>query len=245
MKPPEAQTTTPEWKIKSGMHLIRTGNATGRACDSISVFYSCVITYVSARSSCENFYMSNKTPVGGKVCVTACIRWWTDLIHTHTFALKLIQQTNFRLQSPAKWNWNICGYPPLWHPPFTDLLHAVLQLVALEKDDEHWLVDLVSLLERNRNVALTYFGMDVISFTCIDMINIHAFYWSRSTWANCHGMSCDLTVAGSSSGSSISAFRRNTLPRHTLHSILSKVGILSLPITPATNLHKNKSAQIW
>lgn len=52
-----------------------------------------------------------------------------------------------------------------------------------------------------------------------------------------------LTVVGSSRGSSISAFLKKTLPRHTLHSILSKVGILSLLITPATKLHRQNSAQ--
>lgn len=51
-----------------------------------------------------------------------------------------------------------------------------------------------------------------------------------------------LTVVGSSRGSSISAFLKKTLPRHTLHSILSKVGILSLLITPATNLNREKIA---
>lgn len=51
-------------------------------------------------------------------------------------------------------------------------------------------------------------------------------------------ISCILTVVGSSKGSSISAFLKKTLPRHTLHNILSNVGILSLLITPATNLHR-------
>lgn len=34
----------------------------------------------------------------------------------------------------------------------------------------------------------------------------------------------------------MSAWRRKTFPLQTLHSILSKVGIRSLPMTPATNL---------
>ena len=45
-----------------------------------------------------------------------------------------------------------------------------------------------------------------------------------------------LTEVGSSRGSSMSAWRRKTFPRHTLHSIRSNMGILSLLITPATNL---------
>lgn len=45
-----------------------------------------------------------------------------------------------------------------------------------------------------------------------------------------------LTVVGSSRGSSISASRKNTLPRQTLQSIRSNVGIRSRLITPATNL---------
>lgn len=53
-----------------------------------------------------------------------------------------------------------------------------------------------------------------------------------------------LTVVGSSSGSSMSACRRNTLPRQTLHSILSKVGILSLPITPATKLQAVSKVEV-
>lgn len=35
----------------------------------------------------------------------------------------------------------------VWHQPLTDLLHPVLQLVTLEKDDEHWFVNLVPLLK--------------------------------------------------------------------------------------------------
>lgn len=50
------------------------------------------------------------------------------------------------------------------------------------------------------------------------------------------GLLYSLTVTGSSSGVSISACRRNTFPLHTLHSILSKAGIFSRTITPATNL---------
>lgn len=98
------------------------------------------------------------------------------------------------------------------HRPFADLLYSVLQLVALEKDDEHWFVNLVALVEKRR----------------ILIINLH-WHWCNSSHAS-------LTVVGSSRGSSISAFLRKTLPRHTLHSILSNVGILSLLITPATNL---------
>lgn len=98
------------------------------------------------------------------------------------------------------------------HRPFADLLYSVLQLVALEKDDEHWFVNLVALVEKRR----------------ISIINPHR-HWCNSSHAS-------LTVVGSSRGSSISAFLRKTLPRHTLHSILSNVGILSLLITPATNL---------
>lgn len=49
-----------------------------------------------------------------------------------------------------------------------------------------------------------------------------------------------LTVVGSSRGSSMPAWRRNTLPLQTLHNILSKVGILSRPITPATKLRAGK-----
>lgn len=55
---------------------------------------------------------------------------------------------------------------------------------------------------------------------------------------------CLLTVVGSSRGSSISAFRKKTFPRHTLHSILSNVGILSLLITPATNLHRPNAQEL-
>lgn len=49
-----------------------------------------------------------------------------------------------------------------------------------------------------------------------------------------------LTVTGSSNGDSISAWRRNTLPLHALHNILSNGGIRSLRMTPATNLVQNK-----
>ena len=45
-----------------------------------------------------------------------------------------------------------------------------------------------------------------------------------------------ITVMGSSKAASISACRRNTLPRHARHSILSKAGKRSRRITPATNL---------
>lgn len=47
-----------------------------------------------------------------------------------------------------------------------------------------------------------------------------------------------LTVAGSSSGLSSSAWRRNTFPRDIRHNILSKAGTRSRFITPATNLQK-------
>lgn len=46
-----------------------------------------------------------------------------------------------------------------------------------------------------------------------------------------------LTLAGSSNGDSIIACRKNTLPRHALHNILSKAGNLSRRITPATKLY--------
>ena len=48
------------------------------------------------------------------------------------------------------------------------------------------------------------------------------------------------TVEGSSSGSSISACLRNTLPRHARHSTRSNVGIRSRAITPVTNLRERE-----
>ena len=45
-----------------------------------------------------------------------------------------------------------------------------------------------------------------------------------------------LTVVGSSRGSSIPACRRNTFPRHALHSTRSKAGSRSRAITPVTKL---------
>lgn len=66
--------------------------------------------------------------------------------------------------------------------------------------------------------------------------------WNCSLVTAAHNSTlCALTVVGSSSGSSISAFLKKTFPRHTLHSILSKVGILSLLITPATNLQRDQT----
>lgn len=50
-----------------------------------------------------------------------------------------------------------------------------------------------------------------------------------------------LTVLGSSRAVSISAWRRNTLPRQTRHSICSKAGMRSRWITPATNLNKEQT----
>ena len=40
------------------------------------------------------------------------------------------------------------------HPPLADLLHTVLQLVPLEEDDEHRLVNLVSLWNREDPVKV-------------------------------------------------------------------------------------------
>ena len=48
--------------------------------------------------------------------------------------------------------------------------------------------------------------------------------------------SLPLTELGSSRGSSISACRRNTFPRHARHSTRSNAGSLSWAITPVTNL---------
>ena len=45
-----------------------------------------------------------------------------------------------------------------------------------------------------------------------------------------------LTVVGSSMGCSISAWRRNTLPRQALHNTLSNTGILSRAMTPVTKV---------
>lgn len=53
---------------------------------------------------------------------------------------------------------------------------------------------------------------------------------------------CCFTVTGSSSGFSISAWRRKTFPRHTRHSIRSNVGMRSRLITPATNLQGDSTA---
>ena len=50
----------------------------------------------------------------------------------------------------------------------------------------------------------------------------------------------ECTVEGSSSGSSISACLRNTLPRHARHSTRSNVGIRSRAITPVTNLKETE-----
>lgn len=55
-----------------------------------------------------------------------------------------------------------------------------------------------------------------------------------------------LTVEGSSRGFSISAWRKNTFPRHALHNMRSNAGIRSRRITPATKLDcKNQKSQMY
>lgn len=55
-----------------------------------------------------------------------------------------------------------------------------------------------------------------------------------------------LTVDGSSRGFSISAWRKNTFPRHALHNMRSNAGIRSRRITPATKLDcKNQKSQMY
>lgn len=106
--------------------------------------------------------------------------------------------------------------------PLTDLLDSILQLVSLEEYDEDGLVDLVAL--RKHNVTIRTWA-DTASHIIHNQSVLCMIF-----------LDCWLTVAGSSRESSMSACLRNTFPLQTLHSILSNVGIRSLPMTPATNL---------
>lgn len=100
-----------------------------------------------------------------------------------------------------------------------NLLNASLKLVSLEEDDEHWLVNVVTLLNISSNKQQLNVGMNNPIFN-------------------------QLTLAGSSNGASIIAWRKKTLPRQALHNIRSKAGKRSRRITPATKLfwesQKNK-----
>lgn len=109
--------------------------------------------------------------------------------------------------------------------PLADLLDSVLQLVSLEEDDEDGLVDLVSL--RGHRTIKTESDTSCAPDDAVKK------------------KSSVRTVVGSSRGSSMSACLRNTFPLQTLHSILSNVGILSLPMTPATNLKQIENFRCW
>ena len=93
-----------------------------------------------------------------------------------------------------------------------NFLHASLELISLEEDDEYRFIHLISLWKSIEK----------------DWTDYPAKYNSRV-----------LTVTGSSSAASISAWRRNTLPRQARHNILSKAGRRSRRMTPATNLDTN------
>lgn len=84
-----------------------------------------------------------------------------------------------------------------------------------------------------KNRGLKTFSHKNHSFTIkVDLLHFHRYMiscdFTHQRWS--------LTVTGSSNGVSISACRRKTFPRHTLHNILSNAGIFSRMITPATNL---------
>ena len=84
-----------------------------------------------------------------------------------------------------------------------------------------------------KNRGLKIFSHNNHNFTInVDLLHYHRYMIScdstHQRWS--------LTVTGSSNGVSISACRRKTFPRHTLHNILSNAGIFSRTITPATNL---------